>query len=138
MRWDATHCQAGVKLDGATASHDTSSWDTVQCDTWLSSGVWDIVVKTQDVDRQSLFLGVVSREHWQTTEQKDEDGDPIEAPATLLELEDELPVGRVMHAVPVAAHGLRVGLGYLPEDFQPRGSELKLEDGAAVVVRGFA
>ena len=80
MRWDATHCQAGVKLDGATASHDTSSWDTVQCDTWLSSGVWDIVVKTQDVDRQSLFLGVVSREHWQTTEQKDEDGDPIEAP----------------------------------------------------------
>ncbi|MEC7726310.1 MAG: hypothetical protein VYD05_12390 [Planctomycetota bacterium] len=65
-------------------------------------------------------------------------GDPIEAPATLLELEDELPVGRVMHAVPVASHGLRVGLGDLPEDFQPRGSELKLEDGAAVVVRGFA
>ena len=56
----------------------------------------------------------------------------------LLELEDEFPVGRVMHAVPVPGHDLRVGLGYLPEDFQARGSKLKLEDGAAVEVQGFA
>ena len=65
-------------------------------------------------------------------------GERIEAPTTLLELEDELPVGRVMHAVSVPGHDLRVGLGYLPEDFQALGSKLKLEDGAAVEVCGFA
>jgi folate-binding protein YgfZ len=65
-------------------------------------------------------------------------GERIEAPTTLLELEDELPVGRVMHAVSVPGHDLRVGLGYLPEDFQALGSKLKLEDGAAVEVSGFA
>ena len=64
--------------------------------------------------------------------------DLFEDATTLLELEDELPVGRVMHAVSVPGHDLRVGLGYLPEDFQALGSKLKLEDGAAVEVSGFA
>jgi len=65
-------------------------------------------------------------------------GDLIDAPATLLETEDEIPVGRVMHAVPVAEHQLRVGLGYLPKDFQDAGTELKLEDGKAATVVAFA
>ncbi|MCK5941970.1 MAG: folate-binding protein YgfZ, partial [Planctomycetes bacterium] len=47
-----------------------------------------------------------------------DEGPRIDAPATLLETEDEIPVGRVMHAVPLAGRGLRVGLGYLPKDFQ--------------------
>ncbi|MFN3240048.1 MAG: YgfZ/GcvT domain-containing protein [Planctomycetota bacterium] len=64
-------------------------------------------------------------------------GDAIEAPATLLEPEDELPVGRVMHAVPVAGHDLRVGLGYLPKDFQALGTRLQLEDGGVATVVGF-
>ena len=67
-----------------------------------------------------------------------DNGDVIDAPMKLLELEDEFPVGRVMHAVSVPGHDLRVGLGYLPEDFQAPGSKLKLEDGAAVEVQGFA
>jgi folate-binding protein YgfZ len=64
-------------------------------------------------------------------------GDAIEAPATLLEPEDELPVGRVMHAVPVAGHDLRVGLGYLPKDFQALGTRLQLEGGGVATVVGF-
>jgi len=33
-----------------------------------------------DVDRQSLFLGMVSREHWATTQETDEDGAAVECP----------------------------------------------------------
>lgn len=65
-------------------------------------------------------------------------GDAIDAPVTLLEAEDEIPVGRVMHAVPMPGHDLRVGLGYLPKDFQEAGTTLKLEDGAVATVVGFA
>ena len=65
-------------------------------------------------------------------------GDPIEAPATLVELEDELPVGRVMHAVAPLGQDLRVGLGYLPADFQAIGTKLALEGGGSVEVAGFA
>jgi len=65
-------------------------------------------------------------------------GDAIDAPTTLLELEDEIPVGRVLHAISVSGHDGRVGLGYLPRDFQALGTELKLEDGGAVEVVGFA
>ncbi len=66
-----------------------------------------------------------------------DDGADVDAPQTLLELEDELPVGRVMHAVSVAGFGSRVGLGYLPADFQPAGTRLRLEDGAGVEVVAF-
>ena len=61
-------------------------------------------------------------------------GADVDAPQTLVELEDELPVGRVMSAVAVEGLGLRVGLGYLPEDFQAAGTRLQLEDGAGVAV----
>lgn len=69
--------------------------------------------------------------------------EPIAAPQTLHETEDDLAVGRVMHAVPlpaglVAAGPGRVGLGYLPADFQPIGTRLRLADGTAVTVAGFA
>ncbi|MCA8950397.1 MAG: hypothetical protein KDE27_12900 [Planctomycetes bacterium] len=61
-------------------------------------------------------------------------GPAITAPAPLCEPEDDVPVGRVMHAVPVPGHALRFGLGYLPGDFQAPGSALRLADGAAVTV----
>ena len=58
-------------------------------------------------------------------------GDAIEQPRALHEVEDDLPVGRVMHAVPAPAGGdspaaLRIGLGYLPADFQAAGTKLRL------------
>lgn len=64
-------------------------------------------------------------------------GDAIKEPATLVETEDEIPVGRVMWAMPVARHELRLGLGYLPKDFQEPGTKLALEDGGGVEVVGF-
>lgn len=64
-------------------------------------------------------------------------GDAIAAPVQLVEPEDEIPVGRVMHAVPLKEHGMRLGLGYLPKDFQEVGTALLLEDGSAVTVVGF-
>ena len=66
------------------------------------------------------------------------DGAAVDAPVTLLEPEDELPVGRVMHAVSPPGHDLRVGLGYLPKDFQELGTALQLEGGGDVTVVGFA
>ncbi|MEO6596013.1 MAG: hypothetical protein ABIP94_14780 [Planctomycetota bacterium] len=65
-------------------------------------------------------------------------GEVIAVPVPLLELEDQLPVGRVMHAVPVPGRSKRVGLGYLPKDFQAIGTKLALSDGSAVEVVGFA
>src|SRR5262245_6152307 len=62
----------------------------------------------------------------------------IDAPRTLHELDDGIAVGRVMRAVPAPAHAVRVGLGYLPKDFQSIGTQLRLEDGSAVTVAGFA
>lgn len=61
-------------------------------------------------------------------------GARIDAPAQLLEPEDQLAVGRVMHALAVPGRELRFGLGYLPRDFQAAGTRLELEDGAAVTV----
>jgi len=81
MHWDPAHCAEPIALDGATAVHNGgSTWASVQCSTWLSSGVWEIVVQTDDVDRPSLFLGVVTREHWATTQETDEDGDAVHPP----------------------------------------------------------
>ncbi len=60
-------------------------------------------------------------------------GAPITSPVPLHD-DDDLPVGRVMHAVPVPGHELRLGLGYLPKDFQAPGTVLKLPDGGRVIV----
>jgi folate-binding protein YgfZ len=65
-------------------------------------------------------------------------GPRLGAPAVLHEPEDKLAVGRVMAAVPVPGRAVRVGLGYLPKDFQPIGTKLLLADGSAVTVAGFA
>jgi folate-binding protein YgfZ len=61
-------------------------------------------------------------------------GPAIEAPHPLHEPEDRLAVGRVMRAVPLPDGTARVGLGYLPRDFQAAGTQLLLADGAAVEV----
>ncbi len=65
-------------------------------------------------------------------------GPAITTPVPLHETEDQLAVGRVMHAVPAPDRPVRVGLGYLPKDFQAIGTKLALPDGAAVTVVGFA
>ncbi|HEX6810210.1 MAG TPA: hypothetical protein VF384_01180 [Planctomycetota bacterium] len=64
-------------------------------------------------------------------------GPEITTPVALHEIEDQLPVGRVMHAVPVPDHAMRIALGYLPKDFQALGTKLALPDGGDVTVIGF-
>ena len=65
-------------------------------------------------------------------------GPRIAAPVVLHECEDDLPVGRVMRAVPQPGSELRLGLGYLPKDYQQQGTKLQLAGGGdAVVVRAF-
>jgi len=61
-------------------------------------------------------------------------GDAITEPVALHEVEDDIPVGRVMHAVPVADAGMRIGLGYLPKDFQAGGTKLTLAGESEVQV----
>jgi tRNA-modifying protein YgfZ len=61
----------------------------------------------------------------------------ISTPMTLCEPADRIPVGRVMHAVQLSDRPLRVGLGYLPEDFQAVGTQLVLESGEAVSIAGY-
>ncbi|MEC7582757.1 MAG: hypothetical protein VYE77_00435 [Planctomycetota bacterium] len=63
-------------------------------------------------------------------------GEPITAPVTLLECDDEVPVGRVMAAVPLPQGTGRIGLGYLPTDFQAIGTRLVLEGGGDAIVVG--
>ena len=65
-------------------------------------------------------------------------GAAIAAPQPLLEPEDQLPVGRVMHAVVIPGQSARLGFGFLPKDFQAAGTRLSLADAAAVVVVGQA
>ena len=48
------------------------------------------------------------------------------------------PVGRVLHAVQLAEHGIRLGLGYLPTDFQAVGTKLTLAGDCEVEVVGYA
>ncbi|MBL8726389.1 MAG: hypothetical protein JNK49_20260 [Planctomycetes bacterium] len=64
------------------------------------------------------------------------EGPAIVAPEPLLEPADRIPVGRVMHAVelPSGVGPGRLGLGYLPTDFQAPGSQLLLGSGSAVQV----
>jgi len=65
-----------------------------------------------------------------------EAGERISTPVTLLEPADQLAVGRVMHAVPLRQGAARVGVGYLPNDFQADGTELRLATGAKATVVG--
>ena len=65
-------------------------------------------------------------------------GAPIAAPQPLLEPEDQLAVGRVLHALPIPGRDARLGVGYLPKDFQALGTKLALADGTSVTVAGFA
>ncbi len=66
------------------------------------------------------------------------DGPSIDAPVQLVEPDDGVPVGRVMRAVPAPGLGFRVGLGYLPKDFQAVGTRLAFaEGGGEVVVAGW-
>ena len=64
---------------------------------------------------------------------------PVEPGSQLLETEEGDPVGRVMTTAPLPDGARRVGLGYLPKDFWPRGTELRLvsADGPRVLVVGF-
>ncbi|MBL8755677.1 MAG: hypothetical protein JNK15_20445 [Planctomycetes bacterium] len=54
-----------------------------------------------------------------------------------LQDDDEIAVGRVLHAEPVPGHAARLGIGYLPKDFQALGTKLRLADGTAVEVIGY-
>ena len=64
-------------------------------------------------------------------------GARIDAPQPLLEPEDGLAVGRVMHAVPIPGQDARLGVGYLPKDFQAIGTTLALDGGVPVTVIGY-
>lgn len=64
-------------------------------------------------------------------------GAPITSPLPLHETEDQLAVGRVMHAIAIPDRSERLGVGYLPKDFQAIGTKLALADGAAVEVIGY-
>ena len=65
-------------------------------------------------------------------------GPRVSSPVVLHECEDDLPVGRVMRAAPMPGGGARLGLGYLPKDFQREGAPLRLAGGGdVVVVRAF-
>lgn len=60
-------------------------------------------------------------------------GAPITTPVPLADAEGDA-VGRVLHAVPVPGHAARLGLGYLPQDFQAIGTQLGCDGGSAVVI----
>ncbi|MFN7672277.1 MAG: YgfZ/GcvT domain-containing protein [Planctomycetota bacterium] len=63
-------------------------------------------------------------------------GPAIDAPQPLHEVEDQLAVGRVMRAAVAPGGGYRVGLGFLPKDFQATGSVVALADGSRATVLG--
>lgn len=64
-------------------------------------------------------------------------GPAITSPQALHELDDQLAVGRVLHAVPAPEQPFRLGVGYLPKDFQAPGTKLALADRSAVEVVGY-
>jgi tRNA-modifying protein YgfZ len=47
-----------------------------------------------------------------------EPGDAIKEPVALHELEDDIPIGRVMYAIELQEPKMRLGVGYLPSEFQ--------------------
>jgi len=65
-----------------------------------------------------------------------EPGPAIDAPQPLHEVEDQLAVGRVMRAAVAPAGDYRVGMGFLPKDFQAPGSVVALADGSRAIVLG--
>ena len=63
MRWLAKSESVAVSDDGASCSHECNSWDTACGDTWFSQGIVTIELLTDEVDRPSLYAGIVSRDH---------------------------------------------------------------------------
>ena len=63
MRWLAKSDSVAVSDDGASCSHECNSWDTACGDTWFSEGIVTIELLTVEVDRQSLYAGIISRDH---------------------------------------------------------------------------
>ena len=63
MRWLAKSDAVAVSDDGASCSHECNSWDTACGDTWFSEGIVSIELHTDEVDRPSLYAGIVSRDH---------------------------------------------------------------------------
>ena len=63
MRWLAKSDAVAVSADGASCSHECNSWDTACGDTWFSQGIVTIELLTDEVDRPSLYAGIVSRDH---------------------------------------------------------------------------
>ena len=63
MRWLAKSDAVAVSDDGASCSHECNSWDTACGDTWFSQGIATIELLTDEVDRPSLYAGIVSRDH---------------------------------------------------------------------------
>ena len=63
MRWLAKSESVAVSHDGASCSHECNSWDTACGDTWFSQGIVTIELLTDEVDRPSLYAGIVSRDH---------------------------------------------------------------------------
>ena len=63
MRWQAKSDSVAVSADGASCSHECNSWDSACGDTWFSEGIVSIELLTDEVDRPSLYAGIVSRDH---------------------------------------------------------------------------
>jgi folate-binding protein YgfZ len=64
-------------------------------------------------------------------------GAPFAAPRLLHEPQERAPVGRVLHAVAIPGREARLGVGFLPKDFQAIGTRLLDQDGGEVVVIGY-
>ena len=62
--WDAAACGENIALSGATATHSSSSWDTVLGTRWMSGGVHTLSLTMEDVDNVSFFIGIVARPFW--------------------------------------------------------------------------
>jgi folate-binding protein YgfZ len=126
LRMLAGLLRVGVETEAATLALEADLDDHVSTTKGCYTGQ-EIVARIHTyghVNRKACLLQLAS-------------GAPIDAAQPLLEPEDRLAVGRVLHAVPVPGHAARLGIGYLPKDFQAIGTRLVLEDGAAVEVIGY-
>ena len=63
MRWHAKSDSVAVSDDGASCSHECNSWDTGCGDAWYNQGIVTIELLTDEVDRPSLYAGIISRDH---------------------------------------------------------------------------
>jgi hypothetical protein len=67
MRWDADRLSSkDVTLgeNGCSASNAKGSWHLVLGDEYLSSGIVEVEIATENVDNLSLFIGVASPAYW--------------------------------------------------------------------------